>query len=124
MYCVYAHVCVHRVRPRLQIQYAFNQWQLNNNGMNFTAELSPAPMPRDGSDFWWARLKVPDEAFELNFVFTDCEGLYENNNGQVRLVYGEVVSASSCRCVAVQHGVLYSTDAVYSSGRCVRAVVV
>lgn len=71
-----------RVRPRLQLQYAFNAWDLNNNGANFTADMSPAPMPKDYSDFWWARIKIPEKAFELNFVITDCEGLYENNSMQ------------------------------------------
>jgi hypothetical protein len=52
--------CTCRVRPRIQMQYAFNSWQLKNEATDapWTAELSPAPMPKEGCDFWWTRIKV------------------------------------------------------------------
>jgi hypothetical protein len=30
----------------------------------------------------WCRFRVPEDVFEINWVFTDGEGLYENNGGQ------------------------------------------
>ncbi|KAL6763691.1 hypothetical protein V8C86DRAFT_192634 [Haematococcus lacustris] len=73
-----------RVRPRIQMQYSFNTWSVKaEGGANFVVELSPAPMPRsEYSDFWWARIKIPANVYELNFVLSDGEGLYENNGGQ------------------------------------------
>uniref|UniRef100_A0A7S3R3Z4 starch synthase n=1 Tax=Dunaliella tertiolecta TaxID=3047 RepID=A0A7S3R3Z4_DUNTE len=70
-----------RERPHVQLQYAFNGWELKNEeDAPFKADLSPAGTPiTDMSEFWSTRFKVPEEAYEFNFVLHDNEGVYENN---------------------------------------------
>lgn len=63
-----------RDRPRIQLQYAFNKWELNSNGSNFAVDLVPAAMPRgDGSDFWWAHIQVCEVLLLLLFLVCYCQ---------------------------------------------------
>jgi hypothetical protein len=57
----------------------FNKWKLGGEKL----PLAPAPVPHvDGSDFWSVKVAVPEEAYEINMVFGDDFGSYDNN--QVR----------------------------------------
>jgi len=71
-----------RSRPRIQLIYGFNHWELKAEAGD-RADLLPTSIPKDaGSDFWSCKIKVPEDAYELNFVLTDGQSLYENNSGQ------------------------------------------
>lgn len=68
-----------RHRPRIQISIGYNEWELNKSDI----DLRPTIIPHDdGSDWWSIPLDIPQQCFEMNFVFTDCEGAYDNNFGQ------------------------------------------
>eukprot|EP00775_Hariotina_reticulata_P004294 gene4294-4546_t len=70
-----------RERNRIQCIIGFNQWELAADQQK--VDLYPSPIPHvDGSDFWSCRFRVPENAFELNFVLTDGDGLFDNNSGQ------------------------------------------
>lgn len=72
-----------RDRPRIQMQARFNNWELEPAGdCPDRLELVPAEgAPKgEGTDFWRVSFTVPTEAYELNFIFSDSEGLYDNNN--------------------------------------------
>lgn len=76
-----------RDRPRIQLHVRYNNWELDpaedeKGGQLDRLDLTPAAsIPRgDGTDFWSAVIKVPKEAYEMNFIFGDAEGVYDNNN--------------------------------------------
>ncbi len=47
--------------------------------------LPPLPcFPPAGVDYYRTQLVVPKDAYELNFVFSNGDGLYDNNGTQVR----------------------------------------
>ncbi|CAI5995618.1 unnamed protein product [Closterium sp. NIES-65] len=55
---------------------AFNNWQWQP----FKAELKPsAEVP---NDWWTCRIQVPEEAYQVDFVFHSTDNVYENNGGQ------------------------------------------
>ncbi|CAI5485485.1 unnamed protein product [Closterium sp. Naga37s-1] len=55
---------------------AFNNWQWQP----FKAELKPsAEVP---NDWWTCRIEVPEEAYQVDFVFHSTDNVYENNGGQ------------------------------------------
>lgn len=59
----------------------FNEWELE--AAKSTMDLVPAPVSRDdGSDWWSIQFAVPKESYEMNFIFSDGEGNYDNNYGQ------------------------------------------
>eukprot|EP00793_Prasinoderma_coloniale_P005070 PRCOL_00000831-RA len=63
-------------RPTILLQYGFNDWQWENS----TATLMPTNTHKDGGNDWWSTsFDVPKEAYEMNFVLHDSDGLYENN---------------------------------------------
>ncbi|CAL8465412.1 g4948 [Coccomyxa elongata] len=71
-----------RDRPRRQIHVKFNNWELEGeNGSWFNLEQTDAPHDF-GADWWRVIVKVPEDAFEMNYVFTDGEGATDNNMGQ------------------------------------------
>lgn len=52
---------------------------------------SRAPLhcpPYSGVDFYRVDLEVPEDAYELNFVFSNGDGLFDNNEGQVGRMRG------------------------------------
>ena len=45
-------------------------------------DLAPCGVPfYEGGDWWATKVNVPKDGFEMNFIFTDGEGQYENNSG-------------------------------------------
>lgn len=59
----------------------FNAWELEAE--TSTMGLEPAPVSRDdGSEWWRIKFPVPRESYEMNFIFSDGEGNYDNNYGQ------------------------------------------
>jgi len=68
-----------KFRPNVQMMRAFNEWELDNK----TLQLKSAGInTTDGSDWWTCEFVVPHESYEMNFVFTDGEGAFDNNYGQ------------------------------------------
>jgi len=68
-----------RERPRVQVHYAFNRWELNPKDGGWV-DLVPSGIPfYEGGDWWSTEFQVPEDAFEMNFVFDDGEGAFENN---------------------------------------------
>lgn len=61
--CQCIHTCLRarcRERPHVQLQYAFNGWELKNeDDAPFSAAMAPAGTPiTETSDFWSTRFKV------------------------------------------------------------------
>jgi starch synthase len=75
-----------RQSPRIQLQARFNNWELEPAGdAPDRLDMIPAAegAPRgNGSDFYSVSFTVPTEAYEFNFIFSDGEGVYDNNNTQ------------------------------------------
>ncbi len=72
----------HSTRPRLLWHGAANDWELESVS-GPVVELTPAPCNKSPTeDWWWCRVRVPEEAFELKFVISDGDGAYDNNGGQ------------------------------------------
>jgi starch synthase len=73
-----------RHRPRLQLHTKFNAWELAPANGEDRVDMAPvrdAPSA-DGCDFWCADVAVPVNAYEISFVASDGEGLFDNNGGQ------------------------------------------
>lgn len=69
-----------RMRPRVQCHYAFNRWELNPTDGGWV-DMAPSGIPfYEGGDWWSTQFVVPEEGFEINFVFDDGEGAFENNS--------------------------------------------
>jgi len=69
-----------RDRPQIVITYGFNNWEHEGGS---AVHLHPSEVDAtDSMDWWSAALEIPEDAFELNFVFSDGEQCYENNNGE------------------------------------------
>jgi hypothetical protein len=49
--------------------------------------LPSLPLPHSGLDYYSARLAVPEEAFEINWVVSNGDGAFDNNFSQVRVVF-------------------------------------
>ena len=85
-----SHLCVApslppslRGRPSANLMFGFNKWELKPEGGADTVALTPTSITRaQGSDFWSARVRIPQDAYELNFVLNDGQGAFENNAGQ------------------------------------------
>lgn len=78
-----------RYASQLRLQVGCNKWQLG--GEKLPLEPAAAVPHVDGSDFWTVKFTVPHEAFEVNMVFGDDYGSYDNNQVGV-WVCGGVVS--------------------------------
>ncbi len=60
-------------------QFGFNKWEHPGGG---TTHCGTTIITRDqGADFYSCKISIPDDTFQLNMVFTDGEGRYENNGG-------------------------------------------
>jgi len=75
-----------RQSPRIQLQARFNNWELEPAGdapdhLDMIPAAEGAPRG-DGSDFYSISFTVPIEAYEFNFIFSDGESLFDNNNTQ------------------------------------------
>ncbi|KAG1673855.1 hypothetical protein FOA52_012880 [Chlamydomonas sp. UWO 241] len=71
-----------RNRPRIQLKYSFNAWQRQADGGVDSVDLTPSTAPRlEGSDYWVATIRVPEDTYEMNFVLNDGEAAFENNGG-------------------------------------------
>ena len=58
------------------------RWELGPADENAWLDLAPAGVPfYDGGDWWGTKITIPEDAFEMNFIFSDAEGTYENNGG-------------------------------------------
>ncbi|WIA17469.1 hypothetical protein OEZ85_014309 [Tetradesmus obliquus] len=70
-----------RERNRIQATLGYNAWEMNPEQAR--VDFYPSPIPHvDNSDFWATRFRIPENVYELNFVMTDGESLFDNNNGQ------------------------------------------
>lgn len=76
-------------------------------------ELTPAPCNKSPTeDWWWCRVRVPEEAYELKFVVSDGDGAYDNNGGQdfwqevagmmTKEKWGSLSRDRAVRCVVIQ----------------------
>lgn len=66
----------------LSFSGVYRRWELKPTDNESWIDLSPAGIPfYDGGDWWCAKVEIPADGFEMNFIFTDGEGTYENNNG-------------------------------------------
>jgi len=71
-----------RNRPRVEIHYGFNRWERGPAEGSAFLDLAPVGLPFYGGGDWWGiKIPIPEDAFEMNFVFGDAEGVYENNGG-------------------------------------------
>eukprot|EP00210_Caulerpa_lentillifera_P000412 g400.t2 len=68
-----------RHSPQIQIIRAFNEWELDNQKINLQSTILPKD---DGSDWWSCDFSIPEDSYEMNFVFTDGNGNFDNNFGQ------------------------------------------
>jgi starch synthase len=71
---------------RIQLQARFNNWELAPDGdgpdrLDMVPAAEGAPRG-DGSDFYSVSFTVPAEAYEFNFIFSDGESVFDNNNTQ------------------------------------------
>lgn len=67
----------------------------------------PHPAPGlPGVDYYRTQLQVPEEAYELNFVFSNGDGMFDNNNTQVGCAGAWLEMEAPCwraLCIAVLH---------------------
>ncbi|KAG8385744.1 hypothetical protein BUALT_Bualt03G0077000 [Buddleja alternifolia] len=61
--------------PDVMIMGAFNDWKWKS----FTLKLSKSHL---NGDWWTCQLRVPKEAYKIDFVFYNGEDVYENNEEQ------------------------------------------
>ncbi|CAL1372657.1 unnamed protein product [Linum trigynum] len=60
-------------QPEVLVMGAFNDWKWKS----FTGRLSKTDLRED----WWScRIRVPKEAYKMDFVFFNGKDMYENNN--------------------------------------------
>lgn len=68
-----------RDRPQIVLEGGFNGWMWEH----MTVDLLPSSTARtEQVDWWMCEFSVPPEAYDLQFVFHDSNGVYENNNEQ------------------------------------------
>eukprot|EP00963_Diacronema_lutheri_P011104 scaffold1318_cov362-Pavlova_lutheri.AAC.18 len=68
-----------RDRPQIVLEGGFNGWMWET----MTLDLLPSSSARtEQADWWMCELSVPPEAYDLQFVFHDSNGVYENNDEQ------------------------------------------
>ncbi|EFN55259.1 hypothetical protein CHLNCDRAFT_134595 [Chlorella variabilis] len=72
---------------RLQMHPKYNTWEVA------APEGDRVDMPHEGRinrgegvDYYSARVTIPDNAFEMNFVFSNGDGVFDNNSSQNYLV--------------------------------------
>lgn len=68
-------------RPRVELYFKFNNWELDMDGsdridMDSVGALAP------GTNFFKAELVIPQDAYEMNFIFSDKEETYDNNESK------------------------------------------
>jgi len=98
-----------RSKSKVFIQFGFNHWELTPEGGS-RVEFKPAGVASvDSSDFWMAKLSVPKDSFELNFILSDGQQGFENNSGKdftFEVAHGvtwdEWVDAAADRALASQ----------------------
>jgi len=67
-------------RPHIQVHGRYNHWELDA-GESDRIDMVPVDPGVAGAQFYKADLGViPMEAYEMNFIFSDNEELYDNNN--------------------------------------------
>eukprot|EP00890_Picochlorum_soloecismus_P001226 jgi/Picsp_1/2103/NSC_05568-R1_glycosyltransferase family 5 protein len=67
-------------RPHIQVHAKYNHWELDA-GESDRIDMVPVDPGVAGAQFYKADLGViPMEAYEMNFIFSDKEELYDNNN--------------------------------------------
>lgn len=67
-------------RPHIQVHAKYNHWELDA-GESDRIDMVPVNLDIPGAQFYKADLGViPMEAYEMNFIFSDKEELYDNNN--------------------------------------------
>lgn len=71
-----------RHRPRIQIHFRYNAWELE--GEHERLDMAPVTeVPKsESTEFWGALLTIPEDAYELNFVVSDGESAFDNNSDQ------------------------------------------
>ena len=62
------------------------------------ATAAPPSALLAGVDYYRTQLVVPKDAYELNFVFSNGDGLYDNNGTQVGGVGGWAAQGQACCC--------------------------
>lgn len=69
-------------RPNVKLHYGFNGWTMGNE--QYPVALAPSGLHIGHDADWWVcrvQKPIPEGATEMNFVFSDGEGLYNNANG-------------------------------------------
>ena len=72
-------------RPHLELMLGFNDWEMRPAEDEDRAVFAPVqggPPVNDGTDFWCVPIQVPEDAYELQFVVGDGEGIFDNNFGK------------------------------------------
>jgi starch synthase len=92
MYFNRASSTVLRDRPSIKMILSFNGWELGSE----TYSLSPSSTQKDKYNDWWScRMPMKEDSYEMNFVFHDDDGHFDNNGGQdyVNEVTGKMTKA-------------------------------
>ena len=66
-------------RPTVLCLLGYNDWEQAGE----TVELMPVPgvVRSPGVDWWCVSLRIPEEVFDVKFVFTDGDECFDNNDG-------------------------------------------
>lgn len=67
-------------RPHIHLHASFNHWELKGECERIS--MVPADVQVDDAFFFKAELYIPEEAYEMNFIFSDGEEIYDNNNNE------------------------------------------
>eukprot|EP00747_Dinoflagellata_sp_TGD_P118661 gnl/TRDRNA2_/TRDRNA2_172868_c6_seq16.p1 gnl/TRDRNA2_/TRDRNA2_172868_c6~~gnl/TRDRNA2_/TRDRNA2_172868_c6_seq16.p1 ORF type:complete len:848 (+),score=129.15 gnl/TRDRNA2_/TRDRNA2_172868_c6_seq16:20-2563(+) len=68
-----------RESSKVQLLCSFNDWELRGISM----DMHHARIPHDEKAVWWmGHIDIPQDAYEMNFVLTDGEQHFDNNNQQ------------------------------------------
>ena len=65
-------------RPNLELYAKFNNWELGADGKELRADMESAGV----AEFVKVDFVVPKDAYEMNFIFSDKEGTFDNNETQ------------------------------------------
>lgn len=65
----------------VELYTKFNNWELDM-GTSDRIDMQPLGSLGPGTNFYKAELTIPTDAYEMNFIFSNKDGLYDNNESQ------------------------------------------